>query len=377
MTTENTNPTTTTSAPGPTLRQALGKSPTLAESKTFTAAAIPLHHNTSEVPREICGELLRAGERAVLGSTSKSGKSWALLHLAIAKASGLPWLGWPMKAGPVLYLDLELLPFFFQKRVSTVCSALNVVRPENLHLWSIRAVRPKPNMDELVSEIVSRFKDSAPDLVILEPSYKLVTPTTQGTNSEMKVLEYLELLDQLTNELNCAGITSHHSPKGDLSQRSSMDLFSGTGVWARDPDLLMTLRPHKEDGHTILDFTRRHGPPVDGQVLKWDYPLHYQTTDLDARDVGKPGQRSGENLDRIMNALDAAPVGGFTNKEWLRAALAGGLSEATFYRMKTAAQVKQLWVAVMGPDKRSRFMTKAAAGAAGDQLNLTVSEVTV
>jgi hypothetical protein len=77
-----------------------------------------------------------------------------------------------------------------------------------------------------------------------------------------------------------------------------------------------------------------------------------------------------------MNALDAAPVGGFTNKEWLRAALAGGLSEATFYRMKTAAQVKQLWVAVMGPDKRSRFLTKAAAAAAGDQLKLTITEVT-
>ena len=350
------------------ISEKLVKCPTLEQSQTFTADTLNIL--TSTPPREICGELLRAGERAVLGSTSKSAKSWALLHLALCKAEGKPWLGWEMKKGNVLYIDLELIKWFFDKRVAQVCGAMNIPKPKTLTTWSIRKVRPKPTMEQLVKDTCRRFMEAELDLIIVEPSYKLVAPTSQGTNSEMEVMKYLELLDEMALELGCAVITSHHSPKGDLSKRGSMDLFSGTGVWARDPDLLMTLRPHKEPDHQILDFTRRHGPPVDGRVLKWEFPLHTDCPDLDPDDIRNPQDKGSENTSRLIEALATAPAGGFTSGEWLKAS---GLSDATYYRMKSKSMKSGKWVAVAGSDGRSRFKTKEAAEANGDLLGLTIN----
>lgn len=43
----------------------------------------------------------------VLAGTSKIGKSWMMLDLAISIASGAPFLGRPVKQAGVLYLCLE------------------------------------------------------------------------------------------------------------------------------------------------------------------------------------------------------------------------------------------------------------------------------
>jgi len=339
MNTETETQTTTATALGPTLQQALGKAPTLAQSQTYNAAAVPLNPNPAEIPRDIVGELIREGERCVLGSTSKSGKSWAQLHLAVAKSQGLPWLGWNLKPGPVLYIDLELLRYFFDRRMSAISNALRVSHPKDLHLWSLRAVRPRVTMRQLVDEICKRYQGAGLDLVILEPSYKLVTPSTQGTNGEYTVLEYLEALDEISHELKCGVITSHHSPKGDLSGRSSLDLFSGTGVWARDPDVLVTLRPHEKDEHTILQTTRRHGPPLDDVVLRWEYPLHELAPNEDASAIRNPKSKKAETESKLIEVLEQAPVDGWSNAQWLAAARAKGVSEATYYRQVKAAKL--------------------------------------
>ena len=121
----------------------------IAATRTYKASEVPQELDPSKLPKEIVGQLLRAGERAVLGSTSKSRKSWALLHLAICKANGLPWFGWEMKAGKVLYIDLELISIFFDRRMAAISKALNVPHPENLILWSLRDCHPKPKINEL------------------------------------------------------------------------------------------------------------------------------------------------------------------------------------------------------------------------------------
>jgi len=302
---------------------------------TYTAAEVPVQPDPAKLPRKIVGDLLRVGEMMVLGSTSKSRKSWALLHLAICKAHGLPWLGWEMDPGKVLYVDLELIPAFFDLRMAQVCKALNVAHPENLICWPIRNARPKPTMEQLVREVGDRFKGEGVELVILEPSYKMVAPTTQGTNSEMEVMKYLEAFDDLTFDLQATGITSHHSPKGDLSGRASIDLFSGTGVWARHPDVLCTMRPHEKSDHVILDLTRRHGPPVDAKVVRWASPLHEIAHGEDPSKIRtKQTEQKAETGDKVREVYEEAPDGGWTWTEGKKACQDVGISQATYDRRR-------------------------------------------
>jgi RecA-family ATPase len=211
-------------------------------------------------------------------------------------------------------------------------------------------------MRQLVDEVCKRYKGAGLDLVILEPSYKLVTPSVQGTNGEFAVLEYLEALDEISHELKCGVMSSHHSPKGDLSARSSLDLFSGSGVWARDPDVLMTLRPHQKDGCTILQTTRRHGEPKDDVVLRWEYPLHHLALDEDPSQIRSAKQKSSEETqNKVVELLGAAGEEGWCNKKWLAAAESKGISSATYYRAVKWAKLNGKVQVIQTEEGRTRY----------------------
>lgn len=330
----------------------------IAATRTYKASEVPQELDPSKLPKEIVGQLLRAGERAVLGSTSKSRKSWALLHLAICKANGLPWFGWEMKAGKVVYIDLELISIFFDRRMAAISKALNVPHPENLILWSLRDCHPKPKINELVADTIRRFKDEGVELVILEPSYKMVEASVQGTNSEMMVAQYLEALNEIAAPLQCGIITSHHSPKGDLSTRNSIDLFSGTGVWARDPDLLITMRPHEKDDHVIFDMTRRHGALVEPLVLCWETPFHRVAHGEDPTKIRtKQSSQKVETTNKVLEALVDAPESGWRNCDWKQACGRVGISEATFHRHRKTL-VEQDKVDVLTDGKKQTYRVK-------------------
>lgn len=350
---------------GPGIEDALGYQyrlknethPELEGSLIYTAKTIPLKADPAEKPRDIFAELLRQGERGVVGSTSKSMKSWLVTLASVCKAAGMEWLGHPMTAGPVLHIDLELLKWFLDDRVRFICKALNIEHPENLNLWSMRGVKPRPTMQQLVAEIKSRFAPGTFDFVVMEPSYKMVEATSQGTNSEMAVANYLEKLDELACYLGAAVLTTHHSPKGDLSNRSSIDLFSGTGTWARDPDLLLTLRAHEEEQHAVMQMTRRHGPPEADIVLKWEFPLWVPQRHMDATAIAKPGRKKRADPDSILNLLKDAPVNGWTTTEWEQAAIRKGISKSTFYELKKTAEVQEQ-VEVLGTGRHPTYRLK-------------------
>ena len=49
--------------------------------------------------------------------------------------------------------------------------------------------------------------------------------------------------------------------------------MSGSGVFARDPDTILVLSHHQEDGVFVVEATVRDFKPVDPFCVKWSYPL--------------------------------------------------------------------------------------------------------
>jgi hypothetical protein len=74
-------------------------------------------------PRELLSGLLHQGSKLIVGGSSKSYKTWVLTDLAVAVASGTPWLGFDTTAGKVLYVNLEIQPAFFRRRVAEIVNA--------------------------------------------------------------------------------------------------------------------------------------------------------------------------------------------------------------------------------------------------------------
>ena len=68
-------------------------------------------------PAPLCAPFLHAGSALILAGPPNVGKTWLLLSLVRAIASGTPWLGhFPTVAGPVLLLDAESTAFHARQR---------------------------------------------------------------------------------------------------------------------------------------------------------------------------------------------------------------------------------------------------------------------
>lgn len=229
--------------------------------------------------------ILRRGHKMMLAGPSKAGKSFALLELAMAIASGGKWLGWPCVRGTVLYVNLELARESCLDRLRSMREQYGFDKKDlaNLSVWNLRG---KPlTLKELAPKMIWRLRNRPVDVIILDPIYKLIG----GNESDMgDVARFCGLLDRLCVELGCAVVYCHHHSKGAQGGKNAADRASGSGVFARDADALLDMIqlrvPESMQSFCGVSDTAtawRIEPvlrefPERGPVDVWfDYPLHF------------------------------------------------------------------------------------------------------
>jgi hypothetical protein len=106
---------------------------------------------------------------------------------------------------------------------------------------------------------------------------------------------------------------------------------SGSGVFARDADTIITLTEHEEEGCYAVEMTLRNLPPQPAFVVEWDFPVMVERRDLDPADLKRTDDVQEDDLEPLVELLDEKPL---TTGEWQAAAERDGYSRATFYRMK-------------------------------------------
>lgn len=126
---------------------------------------------------ELIKGVLRQGHKMILVSSSKAGKTFALIELAVSIAAGVPWFGFDCKRGPVLYLNMELDEASFDDRMKHVCEAL-LVKPEylaNIDIVHLRGQTEK--LEKLIPRINRTLKAKQYAAVILDRYTSLESET--------------------------------------------------------------------------------------------------------------------------------------------------------------------------------------------------------
>ena len=67
-----------------------------------------------EWPEELIEGILHKGSKMTISSSSKAKKTWIMVNLALALASGTPWLDIPTSKCKVLFVNLELQECFLK-----------------------------------------------------------------------------------------------------------------------------------------------------------------------------------------------------------------------------------------------------------------------
>lgn len=204
-----------------------------------------------KLPEELIEGVLRCGHKMLISGSSKAGKSFLLMELAVALSEGVTWLGFKCKKSKVLYVNLEIDPASCINRFSEIYKALKIP-PKNskdISIWNLRG-HAVP-LDKLVPKLLRRINNLHYDAVIIDPIYKVITGD-ENNASEMGA--FCNQFDKICNETGCATIYCHHHSKGAQGYKKAMDRASGSGVFARDPDAQLDMIQLEADSDFLNSY---------------------------------------------------------------------------------------------------------------------------
>lgn len=286
------------------------------ERKAAVIRALPDWTAASEIPVDLSKVIMRRypvliegllhrGTKMVLGGGSKSYKTWTLLNLAISVAIGGKWFGRQcVETGrDVIFLNFEVPHEFFLERVKSVCAAMNVEPPENLKVWSLRGVCN--DLRVILAALEERLADDSLALICIDPIYKALGDRDENSAGDMGTL--MNEVEALVERTGAAAAFGAHYSKGNQAEKDPLDRISGSGVFARDPDTIMGLTPHEEDGCFTVHAALRNFPGIDPFVVQWDFPLFSGRDDLDARRLKKGNQKISDGM--ILDEMKRRPEG--------------------------------------------------------------------
>lgn len=317
-----------------------GCGPEIAAARDFMAEPIP-------EPPEVIKKLLRAGQVGLIASTSKAGKTWLVQSLGLSVPSGRDWLGWKTTPGRVLLVDPELQPYDGQTRLNYLADALGLKSiPEALDLWRVKGVTL--GIRDMIPKILRRQKRVGEPyaLILLDSIYCLNGGRDENDNTQQA--QTMQELYALTAQTGAAVLVTHHFSKGNKSMTDHLDRASGAGVFARAPDVFMTLTPHQEADCYAVETTCRSFAKPDPFVARWDFPLWSRAEELDPDALKRHGAGRGAQftVDQIMDLL---PEEGLTHGEWREKAKAElGCGKSTFNKLLGKAKTKGLAVCGFG-----------------------------
>ncbi len=217
--------------------------------------------------------LLREGETMNVIASPKTGKSWLTLDLAIAVATGRPWLGrYETVPGEVLIIDNELHRETSAHRIPKVAQARGVATREINERIFIDNLRGRLRSIDNLSPYFESLEPGRFKVIVLDAFYRFM-PQGGDENDNGTMANIYNRIDSFADRLGCCFVLIHHSTKGSQSSKSVTDVGAGAGAQSRATDTHLVLRPHEEDGVVVLDAAVRSWAPIDPTCLRWDFPV--------------------------------------------------------------------------------------------------------
>lgn len=301
-------------------------------------------------PTELAKGLLHRSTKGVLGGSSKAGKTWILLDLAVSVATGRDFLDYPTTRSKVLFMNFEIQEEFFKERLSKVLEKKGLQPAdilETLDVWTLRG--QKVDAEDFLAALADRVRNSGYSLIIIDPIYKLMVGRSESSNWGVGLL--CHGIEKLMEKSGAAVVYAHHFTKGNQAKKKAMDRMSGSGVFARDADTIITLTDHAMEGCFAVEVTQRNMGSPKPFVVEWDWPLMVVRPDLDPADLGDDKKSNDHEVNAfLLSLLQRSPL---ATTAWQSEAELCGVSRATFFRRK--AQLEENGEVRFDPSTKTWF----------------------
>ncbi len=262
---------------------------------------------------EIASGIVAERAKLVICSGSKSYKTWLTIDLALSIAHGVPFLERETVRTRVLYVNLELKPDTFTRRLQAVAEAkgISIASGWFNHL-PLRGKLSGLGIEEAVTRLVANAKHLGCRVVVLDPCYKLNVEGDENSTRDQTL--FFNAIDRLTTEAEATVILNDHAGKGNQSEKDPLDVIRGSSAKGGDLDAAFVLRRHDVENSFRVDLIHRELAPVDPFVIGWEYPLMQLRPDLDAENMKKakggrhPAHEPGKLLAAIKDCDENHPI---------------------------------------------------------------------
>lgn len=282
------------------------------------------------IPWIVDGLVPERGRVLLAGEPKRARKTWTLMSLALAVASGEPFLGFPtVKPGPALYLSGEERFASVHQRMTLLANGARLGRDLPVYVAPTGAPVPRLDTSADLDKVRRAVEQIEPVLCVFEPWARLRGAGDE--NDASAVAPILNWLSRLANDSGAAVVLAHHLRKGGgqgfEQVRGSGDLVSwfDTGILAKPAG----------EGRVRLDFETRHAPVesfgVEFTVIEGD-GLHEGTATLKRlplADVRGAATAAAESIDaRILATVSAKSVTSVAQLRRLVGKAKGDVNEA-------------------------------------------------
>jgi len=312
---------------------------------------------------EVVKGIVAEQSKLVIGSGSKSFKTWLSMDIALAIAHGLPVLKRQTTRQRVLYVNLELKPQTFKRRLQTIARAKGtIIDPKCFLHLPLRGKLAGLIVFEIVSRIIGIAQQFKVGVIVIDPVYKMNVEGDENCSRDQTV--FFNQLDRITTEANCTLILNDHFSKGNQSEKDPLDAIRGSSAKGGDVDAAMVLRKHEVEGCFRVDVIHRELPPVEPFCIGWKFPLMELRPDLNPDAMKKA--RGGRHLAHDPQELVAAIVDSTAERPvsisiWARKA---GIVRQTLTGYLSGLRAKG-WIATAGEGNAARqYLTEKGQAAA-------------
>ena len=246
--------------------------------------------NQPALPAELVKGILHQGSKMVVGGTSKGRKTMTLIDLAVSVATGTPWWGFQCVQGAVCYINFEIQDPFFAHRTHVVCEAKKVTLARDAFMvWNLRG--HGEGLENLTNDLMSVLRHKKFVLIVFDPIYKGLG--SRDENKAGHVASMMNELEKIAVKTRAAIAFGAHYSKGNQAMKESIDRIGGSGVFARDPDSILTMTAHEEPEAFTVDATLRNFAPIDPFVVKFEWPLFTRDEELNPEQL-KQARTAGQ-----------------------------------------------------------------------------------
>jgi hypothetical protein len=253
---------------------------------------------------QIVEDILPEQSKLSIVSSAKCFKTWLTIYLGLAIAQGADFLDRHTARRKVLYVNLELKPQTFTRRLQAVARELRItIDPKWFFHLSLRGRLTGLTVAEIVTRIIVISKKFEATVVVIDPLFKLNIEGEE--NSSRDQTRFCNELDRLTTEGACTAIFNDHSGKGNQSEKDPLDVIRGSSAKGGDLDAAMVLRKHENEQCFRVDLVHRELPPVAPFVIGWEYPLMRVRPDLSPDDMKKvqAGRKRLYKPEQLLKAI--------------------------------------------------------------------------